>query len=129
MHAFYFNYQHVDCLYTIFKNRSSCKIFVKSGQLFDNVPRAVQFNHQNGRVHRMPNIAKKRFLRKKYKKHFLSCFQNIKSTQTSGSVFEDRLEEVKKNKIETKLITTVICLLDGHENYTSILVTFGKKSL
>ena len=33
--AFCFNYQHVDCLYTLFKYRFSDKIFIKRGQLFD----------------------------------------------------------------------------------------------
>ena len=45
--AFCFNYQHVDCPYTLFKYRFSGKINVKSGQLFENVQRAVHFNHQN----------------------------------------------------------------------------------
>ena len=67
--AFCFNYQHVDCLYTLFKYRFSGKIDVKSGQIFDNLQRAVDFNQQNRGVYRMPSIAKKRLLRKKYKKH------------------------------------------------------------
>ena len=33
--AFCFNYQHVDCLYTLFKNRFSGKSVVKSAQRFD----------------------------------------------------------------------------------------------
>ena len=89
--AFCFNYQHVDCLYTLFKYRFSGKIVIKSGQLFDNLQKAVHFNQQNRGVERMPSIAKKRLLRKKYKKHLLSCFQKTKSTQTSGSVFADRI--------------------------------------
>ena len=94
--AFYFNYQHVDCLYTLFKNRFSCKIVVKSGQLFDNLQRAVHFNQQNRGVDRMPIIAKKRLSRIKYKKHMLSSFQKTKSTQNSGSDFADRNEQVKR---------------------------------
>ena len=86
--AFCFNYQHVDCLYTLFKYRFSGKIVVKSGQLFDNLQMAVDFNQQNRGVDRMPSIAKKTLLRKKYKKRLLSSFQKTKSTQTSGSVFE-----------------------------------------
>ena len=35
--AFCFNYQHVDCLYTLFKYRICGKIVVKCGQLFENV--------------------------------------------------------------------------------------------
>ena len=87
-----FNYQHVDCLYTLFKNHFSGKMFLKSGQLFDNLQRAVHFNQQNRGVDRMPSIAKKRILRKKYKKQLLSSIQETKSTQTSGSVFADKID-------------------------------------
>ena len=77
----------------------------------------------------MPSIAKKRLLRKKYKKHLFSSFQNTKSTQTSGSVFADRIEQVKKTKFELELIKIVDCFLDGHGNYTSSLISFKIKSL
>ena len=70
--AFCFNYQHVDCLYTVFKYRFKGKTVIKSGQLFDYLQRAVHFNQQNRGVERMPSTAKKRLLRKKYKKHLLS---------------------------------------------------------
>ena len=66
--AFCFNYKHVNCLYTLLKYRFNGKIVIKSGQLFDNLQIAVHFNHQNRGVDRMPSIAKKRLLRKKYKK-------------------------------------------------------------
>ena len=89
--AFCFNYQHVDCLYTLFKHRFKGKIVLKSGQLFDNFQRAVHFNQQSRGVERMPSNAEKRPLRKKYKKLLMSSFQKTKSTQTSGSVFPDRI--------------------------------------
>ena len=66
--AFCFNNQHVNCLYTHFKYRFSGKIVVKSGQLFDNLQKAVHSNQQNRRLDRMPSNAKKRLLRKKHKK-------------------------------------------------------------
>ena len=122
--AFCFNYQHVDCLYTLFKYRFCGKIVLKSGKLFDNLQRAVHFNQQNRGVDRMPSIAKKRLLRKKFKKHLLSSFQKTKSTQTSGSVFADRIEQVKKTKFELELIKIVDCFLDDHGNYSSNLVSF-----
>ena len=81
LNAFCFNYQHVGCLYTVFKYRFSDKIVVKTGQLFDNVQRAVHFNHQHRIAERMPSIGKKRLLRKTDKNHSLSCFQRTKSTQ------------------------------------------------
>ena len=127
--AMCFNYQHVDCLYTLFKYRFSDKIVLRSGQFFDNLKRAVHFNQQNRGVERMPSIAKKRFLRKNFKKHLLSSFQKTKSTQTSGSVFADRIEQVKRTKFDLELIEIVDCFLDGHGNFTSILVSFKMKSL
>ena len=69
--AFCFNYQHVECLYTLFKYRFIGKIVIKCGQLFDYLQRAVHFNQQNRGVERMPSIAKKRLLRKEYKKTFV----------------------------------------------------------
>ena len=73
--------------------------------------------------------SRKRLLRKKYKKHLLSSFQKTKSTQTSGSVFTDRIEQVKRTKFEIVLIRIVDCFLDGHGNYSSSSVSFKIKSL
>ena len=127
--TFCFTYQHVDCLYTLFKCRFSGKVIAKSGQVFDNVQRAVDFNQRNKEVDRMPSIAKKRLLRKKFKKHLFSSFQKTKTTQTSGSVFAERIEKVKKTKFELELIKIVDCFLFGHGNYDSNLVSFRIKSL
>ena len=127
--TFCFTYQHVDCLYTLFKYRFSGKVIAKSGQVFDNVQRAVDFNHRDNGVDRMPNIAKKRLLKKKYKKHLFSSFQKTKTTQTSGSVFAERIEKVKKTKFEFELKKIVNCFLDGHGNFDSNLVSFKIKSL
>ena len=127
--TFCFTYQHVDCLYTLFKYRLSGKVFAKSGQVIDNVQRAVDFNQRNKGVDRMPSIAKKRLLRKKYKKHLFSSFQKTKTTQTSRSVFAERIEKVKKTKFELDLIKIIDCFLDGHGNYDSNLVSLKTKSL
>ena len=97
--AFCFNYQHVDCLYTLFKYRFSGENVIKSGQLFDKLQRAVLFNQQNRGVDRMPIIAKKGLFRKRYKKTLQSSFQETKLMQTSGSVFADRMKKVEKIKI------------------------------
>ena len=127
--AFCFNYQHVDCLYTLFKYHFSGKHVIKSGQLFDSLQKAVHFNQQNRGMDRMPSIAKKRLLSKKYKKQLLSSLHKTKSTQTSWSVFADRIEQVKKTKFELQMIKFVDCFLDGHANFTSNLVFFRVKSL
>ena len=127
--TFCFFYQHVDSLYKLFKYRFSGKVTAKSGQLFDNVQGAVEFNHRNKGVDRMPSIAKKRLLRKKYKKHWFSSFQKTKTTHTSGSVFAERIEKVGKTKFEFELIKIKDCFLDGHGSFDSNLVTFKIKSL
>ena len=127
--TFCFTSQHVDCLYTFFKYRFSGKVIAKSGQVFDNLQRAVDFNQRNKGMDRMPSIAKKRLLRKKYKKHLFSSFQKTKTTQTSGLVFAERNEKDKKTKFELDLIKIVDCFLDGHGNYDSNLVCFKIKTL
>ena len=127
--TFCFTYQHLDCLYTLFKYRFSGKVIANSGQVFNNVQQAVDFNHRNKGVDRMPSIAKKRLLRKKYKKHLFSSFPKTKATQTSGSVFAERIEKVKKTKFELERIKIVDCFLDGHGNFDSNLVSFKIKTL
>ena len=74
-------------------------------------------------------LQKKRLSRKKYKKLLFSSFQKTKTSQTNGSVFAERIEQVKKTKLELDLIKTVDCFLDGHGNYDSNLECFKKKSL
>ena len=76
----------------------------------------------------MPSIAKERLLRKKYKKYFLISFQKTKPTQTSGSVLADRIEQVKKTKLELELTKTLDCYLERLGNFTSNLVIFRTKS-
>ena len=68
--AFCFNDQHVDCLYTLFKYKFIGQVVVKSGKLFDNVQRAIRYNHLNRAVDRMPSIAKKYSWRKSTKSLF-----------------------------------------------------------
>ena len=72
--TFCFTHHHLDCLYTLFKYRFSGKVNAKRRQVFHNVQRAVDFNQRNTGVDGMPSIAKKRLLRKKYKKQSFSSF-------------------------------------------------------
>ena len=78
---------------------------------------------------RMPSIAKKRLLTKKYEKTLVEVLPKTKLTQTSGSVFADRIEQVEKTKFELELIKIVDCLLDGYSNYTSNFISFNIKYL
>ena len=109
MDAFCFNYQHVVCLDTHFKYRFSGQNVVKSEE-GSSIQPPKQRKGQNAQ-HR-----EKRLLTKKYKKHLLSSYQNTKSTQASGSVFVDKIEQTKKTKFELELIKIVDSFLDGHGN-------------
>ena len=122
-------HQHVDCMYTLFKYRFNGNDIAKSGPVFDNVQRAVDFDHRNKAVDRMQSIAKKSLLRKKFKKHLFISFQKTKRTQTGGLVFVGRNEKVKKTKIELELTKIVDYFLYGHGNYDSNLVSFRKNFL
>ena len=94
--TFCFTYQHVDCLYTLFKYRFSGKVIAKRGQVFDNVQRAVDFNQRNKGVDRKPSIAKKRLLREKYKKHLFSSFQKTKTTRPVVQCLQNELKKLKR---------------------------------
>ena len=59
----------------------------------------------------------------------MSALQKNKSTQTSGSVFAERIEKAKKTTFELELRKTVICFFDGHGIYDGKLATFKIKSL
>ena len=91
--AFRFNYQHLDCLYLFFKNRFRVKFVVKSGQLFDNLQRAVLFKQQNRGADRMSSVAKKRLLRNKY-----SCSAPSKTLNRRRLV--DQSLQTELNKLE-----------------------------
>ena len=71
LEAFCFNYQHVDSLYIIFKNRFFARNVVNSGQLFDNVQRAVHFNHKNQRNGQNAQHPEKKTLEEKVQKSFV----------------------------------------------------------
>ena len=73
------------------------------------------------------SVLQKSPLRKKFQQHFMSALHKNKSTQTSGSVFAERIEKVKKTNFELELIKTVDCFLVGHGNYDINLVCFEKK--
>ena len=95
--------------------------------MFDNVQRAVDFNHRNKVVDRMPRLAKIKLMRKMFKKHLFSSFRKTKTTQTSGSVFAERIQKNEKTKFELGLLKNLDCFHDGHGNYDSNLVSFRMK--
>ena len=52
-------YQEIDCLYTLFKHRFSSSIVASSGEMFNQLSRAVQHNSRWERAKKMLSIAKK----------------------------------------------------------------------
>ena len=57
-----------------------------------------------------------------------SLYSAPSKRQTSGSVFVERIEKVKKTKFELGLSKIEDCFSNGHGNYDSILLTFKVKS-
>ena len=81
--------------------------------MLDNVQRAVYFSQRNKIVDKMPCIAKQRLMSKKNKDRFLIYLQTTKSTQTTGSVFAERIELIEKIKLELELLKYVDCFLSS----------------
>ena len=129
LETFCFTCQHVGFLYTLFKYRFSAKTIARSGNMFDNVQRAISFNQRNRGMNIMPSIAKKTLWRKNFEQQFISSLEKNKSTQTSGSVFAERIEKAKKTKFELELIKIADCFLDGHVIYDCNIVSFKIKPL
>ena len=127
--TFCFTYQHVDCPYTLLKYRFSGKYIAKSGNVFNNVQRAISFNQRNRGLDKMPSVAKRSPWEKSLNNILWVLSKKNKSTQTNGSVFAEKIEQAKKTKFEWELIKIVDCFLDGHGSYESNLVSFKIKSL
>ena len=58
----------------------------------------------------------------------MSALQKNKSTQSSGSVFAERIEKAKKTKLEMEPLKIVNCFFDNPGNYDSKLVSFQIKT-
>ena len=94
--SFCFTYQYVDCLYTLFKYRFTGKVIAKSGQVFDNVQRAVDFNHRNKCVDRMPIITKKDSQVKSSKSIFSAPFRKQKQRRPVAQCLQKESKKLKR---------------------------------
>ena len=74
---------------------------------------------------KLPSVAKKRLLRKKFKIHYLSSAQKIASAQTLGSAFLERIRKVQNSKYETDLLKIVDCFIDGFGTVNSERINFS----
>ena len=127
--TFCFTYQLLDCLYTLFGYRFSRNVSAMSGQTFNNVQRAVDFNHRNKGKDRMPSIAKKGSRTKSSKSIYSPPFRRQKQRILMVQCLQKKNKQVKKTKLELELIKILDCFLDGYGIYASNLVTVRMKFL
>ena len=59
----------------------------------------------------------------------LSSFQKTKFTQTNGSVFAERIEQVQLTQLELELRKKVGWFLECYDNFISEIVSLKMKSL
>ena len=109
-----FQYQRVDCLYTLYKHQFFVYTMDEAGVVSTQLKRAVQHNLENKFVENLPSVSKERLKRKEFKRHLLRAEQRNASTQTLRSSFFDRIQSHKNSKYESELLKIVDCLLDGH---------------
>ena len=117
-------YQEIDCPYTLFKHRFYSSIVTSSGELFNQLRRAVQHNLRRKGAKKMPSIAKKRLIRNKFKRHYLCSNQKLASTQYIGSAFLDRIRKIQNSKYESDLFKIIDCFIDCHGSVHSDYVSF-----
>ena len=90
-------YQEIDCFYTLYKHRFVSSIVTSSGEVFNQLSCGVQHKLRWKGAEKTPSVSRKRLVRKKFKKHYLSSNKKLASTQTLGSAF---LEEFVKYKTQ-----------------------------
>ena len=90
--------------------------------------RAVEHNLKCRIPEKLPSVAKKQLLRKKFKRHYLSSAQKLASTQTHGSAFLERIQKVQNSKYETDLLKIVDCFIDGFGTENSERIIFSINS-
>ena len=108
---FHFTYQIIDCLHTLYKNRFYSNVISSADEVFNQLNRAVHHNLKWKGAEKMPSVAKKRLLRKKFKRHYLCCNQKLASTQTIDSAFLERVRKVQNSKYKHDLLKIIDCLL------------------
>ena len=122
---YHFTYQIVDCIYTLYKYRFYFNIISSRDEVFNQLNRAVEHNLKCRIPEKLPSVAKKRLLRKKFKRHYLSSAQKLASTQTLGSAFLERIRKIQNSKYETDLLKIVDCFIDGFGTVNNERINFS----
>ena len=115
----------VDCIYTLYKYRFYLNFISSRGEVVNQLNRAVEHNLKGRIPEKLPSVAKKRQLRKKFKRDYLSSAQKLASTQTLGSAFLERNRKVQNSKYETDLLKIVDCFIDGYGTVNSERINFS----
>ena len=76
-----FIYQEIDCLYTLYKHRFFSSIVTSSGEVFNQLSCGVKLKLQWKRAEKAPSVSRKRLVRKKFQKYYLTSNQRLASTQ------------------------------------------------
>ena len=76
----------------------------------------------------MPSVAKKRLLRKKFKRHYLCSNQKLAYTQAIGSAFLASVRKVQNSNYEQDLFSKILCFIDGYGFVKSDHVNFSIKT-
>ena len=103
-------YQEIDWLYTLLKHRFHSSVVKPSGQVFNQLNRAVQNNLRGKGAKKIPSIAKKRLTRKKNKRHYLSSNQKF-SRKLMVQSFRTEFEKFKIQNISLICWRLLIVLL------------------
>ena len=118
-------YQEIDCLYTLYKHRFFPSVVPSSEEVFNQLSCGVQHNLRWKGAEKTPSVSRKRLVRKKFKKHYLTSNQKLASTQTLGSAFLDRIRKLQNSKYETDLFKTIDCFIDGYGSVNCERVIFS----
>ena len=108
----------------MFKHRFFSSNVTSSGEIFNQLSRAVQHNLQRKGAEKMPSIAKKPLSWKKIEKHYLYSNQKLASTQTLGSAFLDRFRKAQNSKYEFDLFKIFDCIIICHDSVNSDYISF-----
>ena len=125
---FHFTYQIIDCLYSLYKYRFYSNVISSTGEVFNQLDRAVHHNLKWKGKEKVPSVSKKSLLRKKFKRHYLCSNQKLASTQTIGSAFLERVRKVQNSKYAHDLLKIIDCFIDGYGFVNSDHVNFSIKN-
>ena len=132
-----FQYQGVDCLFTIFYNYFQSVIKL-SGSIFLDLQAAVDFHRSFPKpIIRRPSIARKRLLRKRFKSYyavnsytgsdtnsFSKTDNKNKQTRVLSSTFASRISHILQTPLAVDLLNIVDMMCDGSGQYQSPSVDF-----